>query len=339
LRLGQKKYKKKIAVIGAGSWGTALAITFAHNHNVSLWDHNKERAIIMEKERRNQQALPLAKFPDRLKVSNDLEKTLDGARVITFAVPSHVLADVVKLVSPYLTKKQYLVSVVKGIQEETLLRMSDVIKNNAANYKGIVVLTGPTHAEEVANMIPSAIVAASSPLKHAKAIQKYFMTPFFRIYTNPDIIGVEVGGAMKNIIAIAAGISDGLNYGDNTKAALMTRGLAEMKRLGMKMGGKSKTFSGLSGMGDLIATCMSKFSRNRKVGMALGHGRSLDDILKDLHQVAEGVINTRNAMALSKKYDVELPITSAIYSVLYENRPAKDLGHLLMTRSAKKEFY
>lgn len=331
--------RMKVAILGAGSWGTALGITFAGMHDVLMWEFDPLRASQFEAERRNRIFLPMIGFPERLHVTNSIEKALDGARVIIFAVPSHVLREVVRKAAPYISKSQYLVSVVKGVETTTLMRMTEVIANEAPTNHGVVALIGPTHAEEVARNIPTAIVAASTNHGHAKAIQRYFMTPKFRIYTNSDVIGVEIGSAIKNVIAIAAGICDGLKYGDNTKAALMTRGLAEMRRLGVKMGADEKTFSGLSGMGDLIVTCGSRLSRNRKVGMLLGHGRQLDDILKEMTQVAEGVINTKSALALGKRFDVELPITSAVASVLFKNVKPSQIGNMLMTRSAKHEFY
>ena len=331
--------RMKIAILGAGSWGTALGVTFAAQHDVVMWEFDPERVLVCERDRRNKLFLPMVGFPANMHVTNDMERAIDGARVVIFAVPSHVLRQVAARAEPYINRKQFLVSVVKGIETGSLLRMTEVIGSEIRTGRGIVALIGPTHAEEVARGIPTAIVAASEHISHARAIQRYFMSPKFRIYTNSDVIGVEIGAAMKNVIAIAAGICDGLKYGDNTKAALMTRGLAEMRRLGIKMGAQEKTFSGLSGMGDLIVTCMSRYSRNRRVGMMLGHGRRLEDILKEMTQVAEGVINTKSALALGKKYDVELPIASAVAAVLFKNFGPAEIGHMLMTRSAKHEFY
>ena len=331
--------RMKVAILGAGSWGTALGITFAGMHDVLMWEFDAARATQFEHDRRNKLFLPMVGFPERLHITNDMQEAIRDARVVIFAVPSHVLREVVRKAAPYITKSQYLVSVVKGVETTTLMRMTEVIASEAPSNHGVVALIGPTHAEEVARGIPTAIVAASAHHSHAKTIQRYFMTPRFRIYTNSDVIGVEVGSALKNVIAIAAGICDGLKYGDNTKAALMTRGLAEMRRLGIKMGADEKTFSGLAGMGDLIVTCNSRFSRNRKVGMLLGHGRRLDDILKEMTQVAEGVINTKSALALGKRYDVELPITNAVAAVLFKNMDPAQIGQMLMTRSAKHEFY
>ena len=332
-------FKKKISVLGAGSWGTALAITFAYRHDVLMWEFDPAQVEAIERDRRNKKFLPVAGLPDTVHVTGDMEASIRDADIVLFAVPSHVLRQVARQAAPFITKKQYLVSVVKGIERGTHLRMSEVIGDEIKNCKGIIALSGPTHAEEVARKVPTAIVAASESRRAAKAVQRMFITPWFRVYSSNDIIGVEVGAALKNVIAIAAGISDGLNMGDNTKAALITRGLAEIKRLGLKMGANEETFSGLSGMGDLIVTCMSKYSRNRKVGNLLGHGRSLDDILHEMTQVAEGVTNTTSALELAKVHDVELPIAQAVGAILFKDMPAKDISHLLMSRSAKDEFY
>ena len=331
--------RMKIAIIGAGSWGTALGVTFAAMHEVVLWEFNPESAAQYERDRRNKLFLPLVGFPANLHVTNTIGEAITGARVVVFAVPSHVLRQVVRQAAPYIARNQLLVSVVKGIETDSLLRMSEVIESEVPRYRGIVVLSGPTHAEEVGCGIPSAIVAAAKNLHHARAVQRYFMTPKFRVYVNSDMPGVEIAAALKNVIAIAAGICDGLKYGENAKAALMTRGLAEIRRLGVKMGARDETFSGLSGMGDLIVTCTSRFSRNRSVGIQLGQGRRLDDILKGMRQVAEGVVNTKSALALARKYKVELPIASVVGAVLFEGLKAQEIGQILMTRSAKHEFY
>jgi len=331
--------RMKVAILGAGSWGTALGITFASLHDVTLWEFNPEYAEKYERERRNSIFLPFAGFPDTLHVTNQIREAIAGARVLIFAVPSHVLRQVVRQAAPYITRKQLLVSVVKGIETGSLLRMSEVIESEAGRCRGIVALSGPTHAEEVACGIPAAIVAASKNMRHAHAVQRSFMTPNFRIYAHSDMLGVELAAALKNVIAIASGISDGLKCGENARAALMTRGLAEIRRLGVKMGAREETFSGLSGMGDLVVTCTSRLSRNRKVGMQLGQGRRLEDILRDMRQVAEGVVNTKSALALAKKYNVELPIAGVVGAVLFDGLKASEIGRMLMTRSAKREFY
>lgn len=332
-------FRKKVAVLGAGSWGTALALALARRHDVLMWEFDNEQVTKIEQERRNKKFLPMVGLPDNVHVTGDMAAAIRDAYLVLFAVPSHVLRGVARQAGLHITAKQYLVSVVKGIEQGTHRRMSEVIAEEVAASKGIVALSGPTHAEEVARNMPTAIVAASGKRSAASAVQRAFMSPDFRVYTNTDIIGVEVGAALKNVVAIAAGICDGLNFGDNTKAALITRGLAEIRRLGLKMGARDSTFSGLSGMGDLIVTCMSKYSRNRKVGFLLGHGRSLDDILKEMTQVAEGVKNTQSAMELAKKYGIEMPIAQAMGAILFRNMPVKDLSGLLMTRAAKDETY
>ncbi|MDR2733297.1 MAG: NAD(P)-dependent glycerol-3-phosphate dehydrogenase [Spirochaetota bacterium] len=331
--------RMKVAILGAGSWGTALGVLFANMHDVMLWEFNAEYAAKFERERRNRIFLPMAGFPENLHVTNNIEEAIASARIVLFAIPSHFLRGVVRKAAPYISHDQLLVSVVKGIETDTLLRMSEVIESELTSCRGVVALSGPTHAEEVARGIPAAIVAAAKKARDARLVQHYFMTPRFRIYSNSDLLGVELAAALKNVIAIAAGIADGLKYGDNTKAALMTRGLAEIRRLGVKMGARQETFSGLSGMGDLVVTCTSRYSRNRGVGMQLGQGRKLDDILRDMQQVAEGVVNTKSALLLGKKYHVELPIASAVGAVLFHGLRPAEMGDMLMTRSAKREFY
>lgn len=332
-------FSKKIAILGAGSWGTSLGVTFATRHQVCLWEYDAAQARRLQQEGRNRIFLPMVDLPPNLTATNNMEEAITDADVVVFAVPSHVFRATAAQAAQYIDRSQYAVSVTKGVEQDTLLRMSEVLQQCIPQLKKIVALSGPTHAEEVALRVPTAIVAASRKVRYAMSIQRLFMTPWFRIYTSRDMTGVEIGGALKNVIAIAAGICDGMNFGDNTKAALITRGLAEISRLGVKMGARLETFSGLSGVGDLIVTCMSKYSRNRKVGMMLGHGRSLEDILRDMKQVAEGVKNTKSALALAKKHHAEMPIAAAVGAILFRNMPVKELGQLLMTRSAKQEFY
>ena len=333
----KKRHPKTVAVLGGGSWGTALAITFSERHEVIIWEFDKTQVETIKKDRRNKKFLPIVSFPDSLEITNNISEAIENASIVVFAVPSHVLRSVAVLAEPYINKKQYLVSVTKGIENETLLTMTGVLNDVIKRKKGVIALSGPTHAEELAKHLPTAIVAASKSSWHAKTIQKHFMTPYFRIYTNTDVIGVEIGAALKNVIAIAAGISTGLNFGDNTLAAIITRGLAEIRRLGIKMGAREKTFSGLSGIGDLVVTCTSKYSRNRKLGVMLGHGRKLKDILSEMTQIAEGVKNTISAIELSEKYDIEMPLSSGIYAILYKKMSARNLGHMLMTRQPKSE--
>lgn len=330
----------KVAVIGAGSWGTALALVLNSNkHEVKCWTIEQSTIDDIRNKGENTRFLPGVPIPKDLFVTSDLYEAAHDAEVIINSVPSQVTRSVVPQVCQILEcKDQIWVTVSKGIENNTYLRISEVI-SNAANIplERIVALSGPSHAEEVGRNIPTAIVSSSVNLESAKIVQDLFMTPYFRVYASPDIIGVELGGALKNIVALAAGICDGAGFGDNTKAALMTRGLVEMSRLGIEMGAQSDTFAGLSGMGDLIVTCMSRHSRNRHVGEQIGKGRKLDDILGEMVQVAEGVKTTLSAYELSQKRGVEMPITEQIYLTLFENKAPMEAMYDLMTRASKVE--
>ena len=280
------------------------------------------------------------KFPDTLSVTSELDGLLEGAQCVVFSVPSQVLRGVVESISSQITKDIVLVNTAKGLEVLTGMRLSEVMKDEIMGkfHKNIVVLSGPTHAEEVANKIPSTIVAAGN-LENAKKIQEIFNTGTFRVYINEDIIGVEIGGAVKNCLAIAAGMADGMEFGDNTKAALITRGIAEITRFGVELGADEKTFSGLSGIGDLIVTCASKHSRNRHVGDKLGKGMKLQAILDEMLMVAEGVPTVKAVYEKSKSYEVSMPILDAVYKVLYEDADAKEMVKKLMERDLKEEFY
>ncbi len=333
--------KNKVAVLGAGSWGIALAMVFDHNgHDVSLWEFRRDAAERLHRTRDAKEFLPGIKVPASILVENDLERACLNKNILVIAVPSHVVRSVgEKLNRLTLETSPILVNVAKGIENETLLRMSEVLEQtiNWSNEDNILTLSGPSHAEEVSRQIPTAIVSASKNLNTAETIQQAVMNEYFRVYTNLDIIGVELGGSLKNIVAIAAGICDGAGFGDNTKAALQPRGLVEIVRLGTAMGANPITFAGLSGMGDLIVTCMSRHSRNRYVGEQIGKGRKLNDILKDMVMVAEGVKTTKSAYALSKKYKVEMPITEQVYQILFEGKDARDALKELMLRGPKEE--
>jgi len=339
LNLNGKKYK--IGVLGAGSWGIALALVLDYNeHQVTLWEFRPDAAVQLQKTRDAKEFLPGIKLPRTIEVMNNFEESCSSKDVIVVAVPSHV----VRSIGQRLNEVQFkhlpiIVNVAKGIENDTLMRMSQVLDQTVSwtNQNNIVTLSGPSHAEEVSRSIPTAIVSASANLKTAELIQQIFMNEFFRVYTNQDIIGVELGGALKNIIAIAAGICDGAGFGDNTKAALQPRGLVEIVRLGTAMGAKPITFAGLSGMGDLIVTCMSRHSRNRYVGEQIGKGRKLNDILKEMIMVAEGVKTTNSAYELSKKYNIEMPITTQAYQILFEDKDARDALKELMLRGPKEE--
>lgn len=333
----------KIAVLGAGSWGMALALVLENNgHQVTLWEFRPDAAEKLSETRDAGEFLAGISIPTTIDVTNDFQFACDGKDMIVVAVPSHVVREVSKSLNDLPDMKNtVLVNVAKGVENETLLRMSQVILDNVSwtSENKVVTLSGPSHAEEVSRRIPTAIVSACPNLDTAELVQYLFMNRYFRVYTNQDIIGVELGGALKNIIAIAAGICDGAGFGDNTKAALQPRGLVEIVRLGVAMGANQETFAGLSGMGDLIVTCMSKHSRNRFVGEQIGKGRKLNDILKDMVMVAEGVKTTRSAYELSKKYDVEMPITAQTFQVLFEDKDARDALNELMMRGPKEERF
>lgn len=332
----------KIAVLGAGSWGTTLAILLAENeHDVALWEFLPEQAAAIVRDGENKKFLAGVKIPAEIAVTSNLEEAIADADVIVFVVPSHVVRPVATQVcaSTAFNGTAIAVNAAKGIEEGTSMCMSAVLGEVLPlPEERIAVLVGPSHAEEVSRSIPTSVVAASVGESTRIRVQEVFLRPYFRVYTNDDVIGVEVGVSLKNSIAIAAGILDGLGCGDNTKAALVTRGLAEMARLGEAMGGVRETFSGLAGVGDLVVTCLSRHSRNRHVGEALGRGRSLDEILSEMVMVAEGVRTTRAAVALGEKYGVELPIIEMVHRVLFDNHDPREAINLLMTRPPRQEM-
>ena len=330
----------KISVLGAGGWGTTLAILLHYNgHNVTLWEYKKSYAKELIKKRVNTDYLPGIKIPKEIIITHDLEESTDDKNLIVLAVPSQFLRGVVKNIHYRKIEDAILVSVSKGIEKNSLMTMSqmlqDIFPHSSENQIGVI--SGPSHAEEVSKRVPTAVVAASADIETSKTIQAAFMTSYFRIYASTDILGVELGGAFKNIIAIGAGIIDGAGFGDNTKAAIMTRGVAEISRLGLAMGARPETFAGLSGMGDLIVTCMSRHSRNRYVGEQIGKGKTLKEILKSMEQVAEGVETTRSAKQLAAKNDIETPITNEVYKILYEDKDPVKATTDLMTRDMKTE--
>ena len=329
----------KVTVLGAGSWGTTLALVLNQNNNmVTCWSFDKNDVDSIKKSKENKKFLPGINIPDRINFSNDLQASINSAEVIIVAIPSHAVRSVVRSIDLSAKKDLIWVNVAKGIENQTLLRVSQVIEEvGQVSPENIGVLFGPSHAEEVSREIPTAIVSASKSQKTATLIQNLFMTPYFRVYANLDIVGVELGGALKNIIAVAAGICDGAGFGDNTKAALITRGLVEINRLGVKMGAKPDTFAGLSGMGDLIVTWMSRHSRNRYVGEQIGKGRTLQEVLDEMVMVAEGVKTTASAYELSQKEGVEMPITGQVYKTLFEGKPPVEAMRNLMTRASKIE--
>ena len=333
--------KEKISILGAGSWGITLAVLlFKKGFDITLWEFNKTQSELLD-QKRVLDFLPQVIIPKEILITSDLEIACKEAEVIVFAVPSQVMREVAKKVSNFKKSEKYIaVSASKGFDLESLKRMSEVLEEelNADSQAEIAVLSGPSHAEEVSKGIPTAIVVASKNMTTAKFLQKVFMTSLFRVYTSKDLIGVEIGGSLKNVVALACGISDGLGLGDNTKAALMTRGLVEIRRLGVKMGANPFTFSGLSGMGDLIVTCMSKHSRNRNLGEKIGQGKSLKTALQEIVMVAEGVPSTCSAYKLTKELDISLPITKEVYQVLFEDKNPKIAIKNLMERKPKSEL-
>ncbi|MBZ0200549.1 MAG: NAD(P)H-dependent glycerol-3-phosphate dehydrogenase [Ignavibacteriaceae bacterium] len=332
----------KIAILGAGGWGTTLAILLFYNgHDVTIWEFKASYARKLNKTRLNDLFLPGVKIPDEIKITHNLDEATHDKNMIVLAMPSQHTRSVVKEINPALIKNTILISVSKGIEKTSLLTMSQMLHEEFPSFSTdqIGVLSGPSHAEEVSRRIPTAVVAASKSIETSQAIQAAFMTSYFRVYASTDIVGVELGGAFKNVIAIGAGIIDGAKFGDNTKAAIMTRGIAEISRLGMAMGAEAETFAGLSGMGDLIVTCMSRHSRNRFVGEQIGMGKTLKQVLTAMDMVAEGVETSRSASMLAKKFKVETPITTEVYKILFEGKDAVKATTDLMTRDMKMETH
>ncbi len=333
--------KEKVAVIGAGSWGTALSLVLADNeHEVRLWGHNDSHINEINQTHTNKKYLPDIQLPEVIVGYSSLPEVLEGIKIIVLAVPTKAIREVIRKIVELRTEPLTVVHVSKGIEPDSLLRISEIIEQEMPSslLKSVVVLSGPSHAEEVSLRHPTTVTVSSKNIEASEEIQDLFINHNFRVYTNPDIIGVEIGGALKNIIALAAGISDGLGYGDNAKAALITRGLAEIARLGTKMGANPLTFSGLAGIGDLIVTCTSVHSRNWRAGNLLGKGQNLDEVLKNMGMVVEGVRTTKAAYQLSEKFEVSMPISNALYDVLFNNVNPKDAVDSLMGRDKTFEM-
>jgi glycerol-3-phosphate dehydrogenase (NAD(P)+) len=330
----------KVAVIGAGSWGTAFAGVVAANAPTVLWARNPELATTVNRRHENVDYLEGITLPDTLQGTADIHSACDRADVVVVAVPSHGFRTVLEQARDCIPVDAPVVSLSKGVEQGTLERMTQVVAEVLPGHRSdrIGVLTGPNLAREVAYGQPTASVVAMADHESAANLQRLFMTRTFRVYTNPDVVGCEIAGALKNVIALGAGIAHGLGYGDNTKAALITRGLAELARLGVALGGEPLTFSGLAGMGDLVATCTSDKSRNRTVGVALGQGRPLDEIVTEMRMVAEGVKSTAAVLELAARHDVELPIAEQVGAVLYEGRKPEEIVPALMLRQAKPEL-
>ncbi len=335
---------EKVSVIGAGSWGTALTKPLSdQGREVTLWGHSREHLQTIIDSSENKTYLPGYFLRENIQPVFDLELAISGHKAIVMVVPSHVFREVFKSLVPYLEDGAHIISATKGIENESLLTMTqvmeDVLSLSSAARKGIQlgVLSGPSFAKEVAAGLPSAVTVGAKSKEAAQYFQKMFFTERFRVYASTDLIGLELGGALKNIVAIAAGICDSLGYGTNTRAALITRGLAEITRLGVKMGADPLTFSGLGGLGDLVLTCTGDLSRNRTVGIKLGQGKTKQTILEEMNMVAEGIKTTRSAWFLARKMEVEMPILEQIYQVLYQDKPCKDAVADLLARDQKEE--
>lgn len=327
----------KISVLGAGSWGTALAVLLYNNgHEVTLWSALADEVKMLSEKREHETKLPGVRLPDNMEITTDLEKSLLDPDVAVLAVPSPFTRSTAHQMSSFTRKGQIVVNVAKGVEEHTLMTLSEIISEEIPQAD-VCVLSGPSHAEEVGKGIPTTCVVSAEKRETAEFLQGIFMSPVFRVYTTPDILGVELGGALKNVIALAAGTADGLGYGDNTKAALITRGIAEIARLGTKMGAKIETFYGLSGMGDLIVTCASVHSRNRKAGYLMGKGYTMKEAMDEVKMVVEGVYSAKAAKSLAEKYQVEMPIIEEVNKVLFEDKPAAEAVQDLMLRDKKVE--
>ena len=330
----------KISVIGSGGWGIALTILLHKNgHDLTIWSFDKKEAEELKKTRQNKTKLPNILLPEDVKVTDDLKEAVDDKDILILAVPSKAIRSVSKSLKNIIKDNQIIVNVAKGLEEDTLETMTDIIEEELKDKRPkVAVLSGPSHAEEVGRGIPTTCVVSAHNKELTLYLQNIFMNPSFRVYTSPDMLGVEIGGALKNVIALAAGIADGLNYGDNTKAALITRGIKEISVLGVAMGGEQSTFYGLTGLGDLIVTCASMHSRNRRAGILLGQGKTLDEAIKEVNMVVEGVYSAKSALMAAKKYNVEIPIIEQVNAVLFENKNAAEAVNELMIRDKKLEI-
>ena len=327
----------RIGILGAGSWGTALAILLHDNgHDVTVWSIHEEEVETLNTTRRHERKLPGVEIPEGIVFTTDMKETMSDKDVCVLAVPSPFIRSTCQKMKQYVRAGQIIVNVAKGIEENTLYTLTDIIEEELP-YADACVLSGPSHAEEVSRRLPTTCVVSSRTRKTAEYLRSVFVSPVFRVYISPDMLGIELGGALKNVIALAAGTADGLGYGDNTKAALITRGIAEIARLGIKMGGKPETFYGLTGIGDLIVTCASMHSRNRKAGYLMGQGYTMEEAMKEVQMVVEGVYSAQAALELSRKYQVEMPIVEQVNKVLFENKNAEEAVKELMLRDKKIE--
>ena len=327
----------KVGVLGAGSWGTALSVLLHDNgHQVTIWSIDGNEVKMLEEKREHELKLPGVKLAEDMIITGDLETAVRGKDFLVLAVPSPFTRETARKMKPYVADGQIIVDVAKGIEESTLMTLSRQIEEEIPQAD-VAVLSGPSHAEEVGRKLPTTCVIGAKTRKTAEYLQSMFISPVFRVYTSPDILGIELGGSLKNVIALAAGIADGLGYGDNTKAALITRGIAEISRLGVKMGGKIESFTGLTGIGDLIVTCASVHSRNRKAGYLIGQGRTVREAMDEVKMVVEGVYSARAAAKLAEKYDVSMPIVEEVNKVLFEGKSPAQAVDDLMQRESRSE--
>ena len=328
----------KVGIIGAGSWGIALSVLLFNNgHDITVWSALKDEIDMLKREHEHKDKLPGVKLADDILFTTELADAIKEKDILVLAVPSSFTRSTAHNMREYVAEGQIIVNVAKGIEESTLMTLSQLIEEEIPQAD-VAVLSGPSHAEEVGKCIPTTIVVGADTKNTAEYIQNVFMSDVFRVYTSPDVLGIELGAALKNVVALAAGIADGLGYGDNTKAALITRGITEIARLGMKMGGKFETFCGLSGIGDLIVTCASMHSRNRRAGILIGQGKTMEEAMAEVKMVVEGVFSAKAAMGLAKKYDVELPIIEQVNEVLFNGKPAAAAVKDLMLRDGKIEL-
>lgn len=327
----------RVGILGAGSWGTALSLMLYKNgHDVTVWSIDKREVEMLQNEREHKSKLPGVKLPEDMVFTNNLEEGMKEKDFLVLAVPSIFTRSTARSMKPYIKQGQIVVNVAKGIEEDTLMTLSEQIEEELPEAD-VAVLSGPSHAEEVGRGLPTTCVVGAKSKATAEFLQEAFMNDFFRVYISPDILGIEIGGALKNVIALAAGIADGLGYGDNTKAALITRGIAEITRLGVKMGGKAESFSGLTGIGDLIVTCASMHSRNRRAGILIGQGKTMQEAMDEVQMVVEGVYSAKAGLALAKKYTESMPIIEQINLVLFEDKSPADAVYELMHRDGRRE--
>ena len=327
----------KVGVLGAGSWGTALSVLLHDNgHQVTIWSIDGNEVKMLDEKREHELKLPGVKLAEDMVITGDLETAVQGKDFLVLAVPSPFTRETARKMKPYVAEGQIIVDVAKGIEESTLMTLSRQIEEEIPQAD-VAVLSGPSHAEEVGRKLPTTCVIGAKTRKTAEYLQSMFISRVFRVYTSPDILGIELGGSLKNVIALAAGIADGLGYGDNTKAALITRGIAEISRLGVKMGGKIESFTGLTGIGDLIVTCASVHSRNRKAGYLIGQGKSVQEAMDEVQMVVEGVYSAKAAAKLAKKYDVSMPIVEEVNKVLFEGKSPAQAVDDLMQRESRSE--